>query len=143
MKIPQGKVKRQEKVEKLRARREKLIRAESEETQDYVREAKDMDQEEDEEMSFVPGAICVPQKLLFRCDNQCSEKTLSFWQFASVVIKKSQGIIHDQFMPAMLQQVSGGKRDKPLTNWQWYGFAEKKAHRGRLWKMMGKEQYFR
>ena len=66
------------------------IRAESEETRDYVREAEDMDQEEAEEMSFVPSAISVPQKLLFRCDNQCSEKTLSFWQFASVVIKEGE-----------------------------------------------------
>ena len=40
--------------------------------------------------------------------------------------------MHDQFMPAMLQRVSGGKRDKPLTKWQWQEFAEKKAHRGRL-----------
>ena len=55
-----------------------------------MREAKDMDQEEDEEMRIVPGAICVPQKPLFRCDNQCSEKTLSFWQFASVVIKEGK-----------------------------------------------------
>ena len=32
---------------------------------------------------------------------------------------------------------------KSLTNWQWHEFAEKKAHRGRLWKMMGKEQFIR
>ena len=38
-------------------------------------------------MSFVPSAISVPQKPLFRCENQCGEKTLSFWQLASVVIK--------------------------------------------------------
>ena len=63
---------------------------ESEETQDYVREAKDMDQEEAEEISFVPSAISVPQKPLFRCDNQCCEKTLSFWQFASVVMTEGK-----------------------------------------------------
>ena len=63
---------------------------ESEETQDYVREANDMDQEEGEEISFVPSAISVPQKPLFRCDNQCSEKILSFWQLASVVIKEGE-----------------------------------------------------
>ena len=39
-----------------------------------------------EKLSFVPSAVSVPQKLLFRCDNQCSEKTLSFWEFASVVV---------------------------------------------------------
>ena len=63
----------EKKAKKLKARREK-IRAESEETQDYVREAKGTDQEEAEELSFVLSAISVPQKLMFRCDNQCSEK---------------------------------------------------------------------
>ena len=51
-----------------------MIRVESEETQDYVREAKELNQEEAEEISFVPSAITVPQKPLFRCDNRCSEK---------------------------------------------------------------------
>ena len=46
---------------------------ESEETQDYVREANDMYQEDGAEVSFVPSAISVPQKPLFRCDNQCIE----------------------------------------------------------------------
>ena len=59
---------------------------ESEETQDYVSEAKSTEQEEMEERIFVPSAVrSVPQKPLFRCDNQCREKTLSFWQLASVV----------------------------------------------------------
>ena len=60
---------------------------ESEETQDYATETKDLDQEEAEEISFVPGAISAPQKL---CDNRCSEKTLSFWQFSSDVIKEGE-----------------------------------------------------
>ena len=38
---------------------------ESEETQDNVREAMVLIQEEAEEMSFVPSAISVPQKPLF------------------------------------------------------------------------------
>ena len=73
-----------------------------------MREAKDMGQKEAGEMSFVSRAISVPQKLLFRCDNQCSEKTLSLWQFGGV--KRRRGIIRDKFFPAMLQRVSGGKR---------------------------------
>ena len=65
----EGKVKRQEKkVKKLKARREKIIRVESEGTQDYVREANGLNKEEAEEMSFVPSAICVPKKPLFRCE---------------------------------------------------------------------------
>ena len=65
-----------------------MIRVESEETQDYVREAKSTEQEEMEERSFIPSTVSVPQKPLFRCDNQCSEKTLSHWQLASVVVNE-------------------------------------------------------
>ena len=46
-----------------------------------MREAKGTDQEE---------AYRVPQKLMFRCDNQCSAKTISFWQLASVVIQEGE-----------------------------------------------------
>ena len=46
-------------------------------------------------------------------------------------------------MPEMLQRFSDGRRRKTLTNVQWREFAEQKAHRGRLWKMMEKEQYVR
>ena len=36
------------------------------------------------------------------------------------------------------------KGEKPLTNWQWIESLRcKNAHRGRLWKMMGKEQFVR
>ena len=35
------------------------------------------------------------------------------------------------------------KGDNPLTRWQWYEFVEKEAHRGRLWKIMGKAQHVR
>ena len=35
------------------------------------------------------------------------------------------------------------KGDKPLTKWQWYAVVEKKAHRGMLWRMLGKDQYIR
>ena len=59
---------------------------ESEETQDFVREAKSTEYEDEEERTFVPSAVSVPLKPLFCCDNQCSEMTLSHWQLASVVV---------------------------------------------------------
>ena len=62
----------------------------SEETQDYVRAAKSTDQEDAEELCYVSSTISVTQKLMFRCDNQCSEKTLSFWHLASVVIQEGE-----------------------------------------------------
>ena len=79
-----------EEGEEMKSSKRKILRVESEETQDYVREAKSTDQEEAEELSFVPSAISVPQKLIFRCDNQCTEKSLSFWQLASVVTREGE-----------------------------------------------------
>ena len=116
---------------------------EYEETQDYVREANDIDQEEGEEISFVASAISVPQKPLFRCDNQCSEKTLSFWQLASVVIQEGEGSYTTNLFQKCYNESLKAIGDKPLTKWQLHGFVEKKARRGRLWKMMGKEQEVR
>ena len=98
--------------------------------------------EEVDELSVVPSAISVPQKMIFRCDNQCGEKTLSFWQLASVVIREGE----ESYTTNLCQKCCIGSlkaKGKPLTNWQWREFAGQKAHRGRLWKMMGKEQYVR
>ena len=53
-----------------------MIRVEPEGTQDYAREVRSR--------IFVPSAVGVPQKMMFRCDKQCSEKSLSYWQLASV-----------------------------------------------------------
>ena len=67
-----------EEGDEIKTQKRKLIRVESEETQDYVREAKSTKHEEEEERTFVQRAVSVPLKPLFRCDNQCSEKTLSY-----------------------------------------------------------------
>ena len=83
---PEGRTRRDseasgEEGEEVKSPKRKVILAESEETQDYVRAANEMDQEEGEEISFVPSAISVPQKPLFRCDNCCSEKDPPFLAF--------------------------------------------------------------
>ena len=56
---------------------------ESEETQDCVR-AYDLNHEESEEISFVPSAISVPQVFCLVVSINFIEKTISFWQFASM-----------------------------------------------------------
>ena len=117
---------------------------ESEETQDYLKEARNVSHEEMEEKCCVPSAISVPQKHLFRCDTHCSEKAFSFWQFASVVKKEGRRSHTRQMYASKCYNESlVGKGDKQLTRWQWYELVEKKTHRGRFWKMMGKEQHIR
>ena len=89
---------------------------EFEQTQDNAREASDMNHEEAEELSFVPSVNSVPQKPLFRCDHQCSEKTLSFGQFASVVIKEGEESYTTNLCQQCYNKSLEAKGDKPLTN---------------------------
>ena len=91
-----------------------------------MREANNVDQQEAEETSFVPSAISVPQKLLFRCDNQCSEKTLSFRQLASVVTKEGEESYTTNLCQQCYNKSLEAKGDKPLTMWQRYEFVEKR-----------------
>ena len=96
-----------------------MIRVESEETQDYVREAKSTEQEEMEERSFIPSTVSVPQKPLFRCDNQCSEKTLSHWQLASVVVNEGDEAYTANLCQKCFNKHLQEKGEKPLSNVQW------------------------
>ena len=64
------------KVRRFRVRKRKVIRVGSEETQDYVRDSLNLCREEAEEISFVPGAISIPQRPMFWYDNRCSDKAL-------------------------------------------------------------------
>ena len=63
-----------EEGEEIQSQKKKVIRVESEETQDYVRESLDLSRDEAEEICFVPGAISIPQRPMFWCDNRCSEE---------------------------------------------------------------------
>ena len=95
--------------EEVKSPRRKVIRVESEDTQDYVTEAKDLDQEEAEEISFVPSALSVR--------NRCSEKTLSFWQFASVVTKEGEESYTTNLCQQCCKESPVARGDKPLTKW--------------------------
>ena len=107
-----------------------------------MREADDMNQEEAEEISFVPSAISVPQKPLLRCDKQCSEKSLSNWQLASVVINEGEESCTTNSCQKRFNKSLQAKGEKPLTNVQWRQVVEKKkTYRGRIWRMMEKEPY--
>ena len=76
------------------------------------------------------SAISVPRKPLFRCDNQCSEMTLSFWQLASVVIKEGEESYTTTLCQKCYNESLKATGEKPLTNWQWHEFVEK----GQPWK---------
>ena len=95
--------------EEIRSPKRKVIRVESEETQDYVREEKITEFEEEKQRTFIPSAVDVPLKPLFRCDKQCREKTLSYWQLASVVVNEGDEAQNDQPVSDVFQQTLAGK----------------------------------
>ena len=68
-----GGVPQEENVE-IQGPKRKVIREESAEAQDYVRESLKLSLEEAQEISFVPSAISIPQGRMYRCDNSFCEK---------------------------------------------------------------------
>ena len=127
-------------VEAKLSRRGKEILNEDDEIKKFKKESDSggIRNEQAEERTFVPSAVSVPLKNLFRCDNQCSEKTLSCWQLASVVLNVGDEAYTTNLCQKCFHKHLQAKRKKPLTNIQWREVVEKKAYRGRMWKMMGK-----
>ena len=56
----------------------KVLRAESEETQDYVCGMLTISLEEAEEFAFVPSALSEPRRAIYFCENRCSEKAVRY-----------------------------------------------------------------
>ena len=129
--------------EKIRSPKRKIIRVETEETQDYVKEGRSTEQEEEEKRTFVPSARSFSLKPLFRCDRQCSEKTLSYWQLASVVVNEGDEACTTNLCHKCFNKHLQAKGEEPLANVKWRQVVDKKAYRRILWKMMGKEPYLR
>ena len=130
-------------VRRFKVEKKKVIRVESEETQDYMRESLNLSRDDADETSFVPSAISIPQKPMFWCDNRCSEKALSFWQFASVVVEEGEESYTANMCQLCYNKNLMAKGDAPLTKSQWYAVVEKKAYRGRLARMLVKDQFFK
>ena len=103
----------------------KVIRVESEETQDRVCETLAISQEEAEEMGFVQSALSEPRGPVCWCDNRCSEKAVRYWQIASMVVEEGGehhtiGLCQQGYNEQFVQQ------GKPrLKVWQWKGVVEK------------------
>ena len=70
----------------------KVIRVESKETQDSVRESLNQSREAAEEVRFVPSAISIPQRPMFWCDNRCSDRDgKGSGAFEELAVEGSQG----------------------------------------------------
>ena len=94
-----------------------------------MREGKSTKQEEDEERTFVPSAVSVPPKPLFRCDRQYSEKTLSCWQLVSVVVNEGDEAQTTNLCHKCFNKHLQTKGEEPLTTVKWRQVVEKEAYR--------------
>ena len=77
---------------------------------------------------------------MFWCDNRCSDKALRFWQCASVVVHDGEEAHTINLCQQCYNEKLTAQSQAPLKSWQWKAAVEQRAHRGRLWKMLGKDQ---
>ena len=70
-------------------------------------------------------------------------KNLSFWQLASVVLNEGCEAYTTNLCQKCFNKHLQAKGEEPLSNVQWRQVVEKKAYRGKRWKMMGKEPFLR
>ena len=106
-----------------------------------MRESLNLSQDEAEAISFVPSAISIPQKFMFWCDNRCGDKALRFWLFASVVVEDVEGSYTVNLCQQCYSKSLTAKGLAPFEELAVEGSRGKKAHRGRLWRTHGKDQY--
>ena len=118
-----------------------MIPVDSEETHDFGRESLNLSREEVEERSFVPSALNIPRGPMFSCDNHCSDKDVRFLQFAPVVVEDGTESYTDNLCQQCFNERLTAQSLAPLKSWQWQAVVEKKAHRGRLWRMLEKDQF--
>ena len=104
---------------------------------------KGTESEEEEERTFIQSAVSVPLKPLFRCDKQCSEKILRYWQLSSVVLNEGDEAYTTNLCQKCFNKHLQARGENPLSSVQWRQVVEKKAYRGRMWKMLEKEPYLR
>ena len=112
-----------------------VIRVESEETLDYVRESLNMSRDEAEARSFVSSAISTPERHTFWCGDRCSDKALRFWPFASVVVEDGKESYTANLCQQCYDESLTAKGLALLKNWKWKVVVEKKA-----WIVAGYEE---
>ena len=72
-----------------------------------------------------------------------SAKAIRYWQIASMVVEEGGGAHTINLCQQCYHEKLTQETKQPLKLWQWRGTVDKKAQRGRIWKVMGNEQYLR
>ena len=103
----------------------------------------DFNQKEVEGIGFVPSALSEPRGAIHWCGNRCCEESFRFHQIA-VMVTEEGGEAHTISLCKFCYNESAVRQGKqPLKLAEWKEIVERKAHRGRLWKIFGVEQFVR
>ena len=127
-------------------KRRAVIRVESEETQDYVMERRKCgypNQEEVEEIGFVPSAVSEPAWALHLCDKKCSNPGFKYFQLVAVVSEENGAVRTNNLCQQCYNERRVQQGEQPVEAAQWKEMVELKAYRGKLWKVFGMEQFVR
>ena len=63
------------------------------------------------------------------------------WQIASMVVEEGDEAHTSNLCQQCYHEKITQQGKQPLKLWQWRGVVEKKARRGRIWKVVGNEQF--
>ena len=113
-------------------KRRTMIRVESEETQDYVRQKftyEDFSQEDVNEISFMPSALSEPRGAIHWCDNQCSEQG-----FIAAMVTEEGGEAHTINLCKWCHNERLVRQGKPPVNAAEWSEKHSVASCGRFWR---------
>ena len=89
----------------------------------------------------MPSALSEPRGPIYWCDNRCSEKAVRYWQIASVAVEEGGEANTVNLCQQCYNEQSVQQAKPRLKSWQWRAVVERKAHRERIWKVMGNEHF--
>ena len=72
--------------------------------------------EEVEELRWIPSAVTIPQKPIFKCDNECSDEVLKYWQCAEVLAERDEEVYTSNLCEKCYRRDREEKGEQPLTN---------------------------
>ena len=122
-------------VEVQRPQKRRVMRVESEETQDQVREMlahEELSREQADEIGFVQSASSEPRGTMYWCGNRCSDTALRYMQIASMVIEEGGEARTINLCKRCCNERLFQQGKQSVKSKEWREVVERKAHRGRF-----------
>ena len=131
-----GKEQSPERVKSPPQKRRAVTRVESAETQDCVSEPQgheQRDEEEMEELSFIPSTVSKQHWALHMCDNKCRKAGFKFHQLAALVTEEGGAARTINFCKQCYNVMLLKRGERKVTASRWREMIEQKIFRGKMW----------